>query len=286
MLELLEADATDFMATLPFLIDEPEEEYQKQRDFYLTSSALKDYIKDPKYYDAKHNMGVWYQKPSEALYLGSLIHMTVLEGPIKVQEVYDTVGAPTNLKTGNEYSYTSDKFQSYEALTKEESGKKLARQIDYGMALQIRGAVRRHPIATKLLGPGVAEKVVRQEYCGTNCQIKMDYFTKYGIVDLKTTKSLDGFYNNSNWCDVMKYGYLHSAAFYRAVLHMLNPKIPKQDFYFIAVEKEIPFRVGVWKVSPEILDEYEEENEKFIQRLADSESQNTWVSHYDEMKTI
>ena len=49
-----------------------------------------------------------------------------------------------------------------------------------------------------------AEGVVRAEYRGVPCQIRMDWFSpKHGIVDLKTCDSLKWFEN-----DCRRYGYI------------------------------------------------------------------------------
>jgi len=75
-------------------------------------------------------------------------------------------------------------------------------------------AVRAHALASRLFTGGVAEGVARMPYEGVASQIRIDYLhPAYGIIDLKTTESLDWFES-----DCRKYGYIHQLAFYRGVL--------------------------------------------------------------------
>lgn len=274
--------ALDYGLLNQCLIEETDDSYHAKRSEFVTSSSLKDFIKNPKIYEAKQSGGVEKIR-SEALYMGTLIHQTVLEGPHATIASYD-FNSPINPKTDEPYSYNSKMFRTHEELALAE-GKKLARYEDYGLAIQLRTAVFRHRIAKNLLSKGSPERVARCNYMGLPCQIKMDFITPWGIIDLKTTSDIERF-NEGAYSDVHKYGYLNSAAFYRSVLHAFNPKVPKQDFYFIAVDKNEPYEVGVWKVSNEMLEVYEEENEEALLRLKESSDQDVWVSPFEDMRTI
>ena len=73
--------------------------------------------------------------------------------------------------------------------------------------------IRTHELAASLLSEGVAEGVVRANYCGVACQIRMDWFEPHqGIVHLKTCDELTWFE-----ADARRFGYGHQVAFYRAV---------------------------------------------------------------------
>jgi hypothetical protein len=217
--------------------------------------------------------------------MGTLTHMVVLEGPKKFLENYYML-APINKSTNEEYGFTSKAFQVAQIETRAEFKKELCRLEDYKKALQMRLTVRQHPEAARLLADGVAERVVRGSYKGMAVQIKMDWLGPLGIVDLKTVADIDRFFNGSKYDDCSKYGYLHSAAFYREILHRANPDLPKQDFHFIVVEKTPPFPVCVWKISNDVLDEYAELNEQALVDLTNCIYEDTWPSPYKEMRTI
>lgn len=274
----------DYYKLVPQFIVESDDHYHGQRAHFTTSSSLKDYIYNPRIYDLKHRQGKIEKIRSQALYMGSLTHMTVLEGPIVTAKHYH-FNAPKNLKTGSEYGYMTKAFINCEEEALAE-GHKLARMEDYAVTLQMRNNVFKHNVAKDLIETGVSERVVRLTYRGLPCQIKMDRFTPWGILDLKTSASIENFSHNSKFCDVQKWGYLYSAAFYRLVLHELDKTVPKQPFYFIVVEKEEPYEVGVWRIDDETLEVYEDEVNEYIDKLKISEKDEIWTSPYKELRTI
>jgi len=266
------------------LIIESDETYHSQRDENNTSSSVKDFIHNPKLYYLKHIKKELTQDETLALYIGTLTHVVVLEGPRKAMSDYSML-APIN-KDGGEYGFVSKKFKEAQAKTLEEQNKRLCRREDYAVALEMRMAVMQHLIAMDLLAIGQAERVVRGVWLGMPVQIKMDYITPYGILDLKTSYDIERFYNGSDYCDVHKYGYLYSAAFYRAILHHFRPDIPKQDFYFIVVNKKPPHTVGVWKVAPDVLDHYEEKIIEAMSKLKEAKEFDDWPDPYQKLRTI
>lgn len=262
---------------------ETDEYYHSKRSEYTTSSSLKDFIKGPRHYFDKHLSGNFERIDTEAMYVGTLAHKVVLEGPHQAMLDY-TFNAPQN-SDGGEYGFRSQKFQNQRVIARSE-GKELARQEDYKVTLAMRDAVHNHPIASELLRLGVAERVLRGRYKGMPVQIKMDWLCPYGIVDLKTSADIERFHNNSDYCDVHKFGYLHSASFYRRILAKANPGIPDQDFYFIVVEKKPPYTVGVWRVDLASLDHHQDENEKYMVYLSNSSERDVWPNPYEHLRTI
>ena len=267
---------------------ESDEEYHKQRGAHVTSSSLKDFIKSPRKYFHKHVSGDLVQEETEALYLGSLIHCVVLEGSQKAHELY-VIGGPRPTdkdgNEGNEYGFKSKKFKAAQDEARLMKGKRLARSEDYALALKMKRAVGNHPVAKHLI-TGKAERVVRGTWLSLPVQIKMDLINMYGIIDLKTVADIDNFYTHSSYCDVHKYGYLYSAAFYREILHKFNPGIPRQPFYFVVVEKKEPFTVGVWEVDKDILDEYSQKIAHAMNDLKVAKIQQAWDCPYDEIRRI
>ena len=95
-------------------------------------------------------------------------------------------------------------------------------------------SVAMHETAVDLLQCGIAEAVVRAEYCGFPCQIRIDWLDPSpSLVDLKTCDDL-------TWieADSRRYGYAHQLAFYRAVLK--KPRGIYVPVHLIAVEKKEP----------------------------------------------
>ena len=135
-------------------------------------------------------------------------------------------------------------------------------------------------MASELLNDGQAEGVIRTEYCGVPCQIRMDWFSpKHGLIDLKTCDSLKWFES-----DCRRYSYVFQLAFYRAVIRQATGKdVP---VHIIAVEKNEPFSAGVWKLTDEVLDLAEHANEAALERYRNCRSTGIWPTGYEEVRLI
>ena len=102
---------------------------------------------------------------------------------------------------------------------------------------------------------------------------------KGAIIDLKTCDTIDFFES-----DARKYGYMHQLAFYREVLRIASGE--ECPVYIVAVEKKAPFRVGVWKLAPEALDEAKAANERALSLLRECRCQNVWPTGYEELRVM
>lgn len=135
--------------------------------------------------------------------------------------------------------------------------------------------------AVALLLYGRAEGVVRTEYCGTPCQIRIDWLHPHrGIVDFKTCDDLTWFES-----DARRYGYHRQVAFYRAVLAQAIGGV-LVPVHLIAVEKKEPFRCGVWRVGDDTLVQAQRENEAAIRRLLVCRERDEWPTGYEEIRVL
>ena len=253
---------------------EPEEAYHARRGEYLSSHLLADFRKCPQLYRQKLD-GLVEEKDTASFLEGSATHMLALEGRERFDARY--VAAPVNPESGKPLDGRTKAYKEWAAAESRAT-------LPHDMALRVErmaAAVRCHEKARTLLGEGVAEGVLRTEYCGQPCQIRLDWLNpERGIVDLKTCNDLD-------WvqADGRLYGYAHQMAFYRAVLaqelqHILVP------VYVIAVEKKAPFRVGVGPVSEDALAVAQRENEAAMRRLKTCQDRQEWPTGYEEMRVF
>ena len=116
--------------------------------------------------------------------------------------------------------------------------------------------------ASRLQSEGMPEAVVRSQYCGVPCQIRMDWFNpgKALIVELKTTASLERFQ-----MECWELGYYWQLAFYRAVLAQDQHCDPVEiSCRIIAVEQKPPFNVEVIQIPATTLAIGQMENEEAI----------------------
>jgi len=73
-------------------------------------------------------------------------------------------------------------------------GKPVLSDSQFEMVERMNESVAMHQSAVDLLQYGIAESVVRAEYCGLPCQIRIDWLEPVqGIVDLKTCDDLTWF---------------------------------------------------------------------------------------------
>jgi hypothetical protein len=260
--------------TYDFIISEPAEEYHANRSKFLSSHALADFRKCPEFFRKKES-GEIQDVDRPAYVIGRAAHTLTLEGIDKFNAEY-TVGEPVNPQTGKAYGKSTQAYQSW----LDSQNKPVISPSDFNFLKRLQTAVWLHNGAAEMLQEGVAEGVVRTSYCGVPCQIRMDFFnTQFGIIDLKTCDALDYFES-----DARRYHYIHQAAFYRAVLREVSQN--SYPFHLIAVEKQEPFRCGVWRVCGDALEQAESENKAAIGRLTQCRLNNLWPTGYEETRLL
>ena len=201
------------------------------------------------------------------------MHTLVLEGRDTFEAEY-AVGGPINPKTGELFGSTTKAWAEWAAA----QGKAVLTVAQFDLVENMADGVRANQAAVDLLSEGIAEGVIRTEYRGVPCQIRMDWLDPYcSLVDLKTCDDLTWFE-----ADARRYGYPHQMAFYRAIVSLaLGIPMP---VHFIAVEKKEPFRCGVWQVHQDTLAQAQKENEAAIERLKRCVATDTWPSGYEEKR--
>jgi hypothetical protein len=280
-------------------ISEPMAAYKARRAEYLTSHQLSEFRACPLLY-RKSMAGLVARFFSEAFLIGAATHTLTLEGRAAFEREY-VVGGPINDKTGKPYGSETKKFAEWAKST----GKTALSDSQFALACNMSTAVRSHKLAAALLSRGVAEGVLRvNDYCGAACQIRVDWFNDLaGIVDLKTCEDLDQFAgqisdvqagdNSDGDCprwfvqntgDVRKYHYPEQMGFYRGVYRAAtDATVPA---HLIAVEKREPFRVGVFRLSDDLLGAAEIGNRASIKRLIECRRTNLWPTNYEELRII
>jgi hypothetical protein len=132
----------------------------------------------------------------------------------------------------------------------------------------------------ELLADGAAEVVFRADYCGVQCQSRVDWINpQRGIVDLKTCDDMTWFES-----DAKRYCYANQMAFYRSVVAASAGGI--LPVHLIAVEKKQPYRCGVWLIGDNLIAAATQENEAAIARLSASRFTNIWPTGYEEPRVM
>ncbi len=260
---------------LNILAVEPAEHYHAQADRYLSSHQLLDFVKCPWLYHKKAH-GLIEDKDSPAYLLGRAAHVRILEGRDAYESAF-ALGGPINPKTNKPFGSGTKAFAEWAVA----QGKPVLSHDQADLIEQMSAGVAMNDEAVDLLLYGRSEGVVRAEYCGTPCQIRIDWTHPHrGIVDFKTCDDLTWFE-----ADARRYGYHRQLAFYRGVLaQLLDGQLA--PIHLIAVEKREPFRCGVWRISDETLAVAQRENEAAIRQLRLCQQRDHWPTGYEEVRIL
>jgi hypothetical protein len=254
------------------LIRESSEVYHAQARDYLSSHRLSAFRECPLLY-RKWQLGEMQSEDRPAYVLGRAAHTLILEGRAAFEAQY-AVGGPINPKTGQPFGAGTKAFAEWA----EQIGKELLSEDQAQLVERMNESVHAHPLADELLACGIPEGVLRVDYRGLPCQVRVDWIApNYGLVDLKTSDSLSWFEN-----DARRFHYLHQLAFYRAITaEATGETLP---VYLIAIEKREPFRCGVWLVGQDVLNTAQRENDEAIKRLRDCMANDSWPTGYETLR--
>lgn len=176
------------------------------------------------------------------LILGSAIHTAVLEPDMLKHDVLVT--PPYNLRT-------KDGRAMRDAFHAEHNGKIIVSPDQYKIALAVRDAVYKHPIASKLFTSGWAERstFAIDPETGELVKCRPDWEAPHlgAIVDLKSTRSprSAGFAK-----EVVNLNYDYQPPWYLDVLEAHRGEAPR-NWIWLAVGKVLPIRVNVFYEPPE-----------------------------------
>lgn len=271
-----QSEREDVLIDLNVLQAEPDGEYHARSGEFLSSHRLKDFMKSPRLYFKKvSGLFADRKKDTPAYLVGRAAHARILEG----RDVYESrfaLGGPINPKTGRPFGTSTKAFEEWAAV----QGKPVLNLDQAELIEQLAAGVAMNDAAVDLLLYGRAEGVLRTEYCGTPCQIRIDWTHPHrGIVDLKTCDDLDWFL-----ADARRYRYMTQLAFYQAVLaEVISQFVP---VYVVAVEKQEPYACGMWRATDGALAIARTENEAAIRRLQVCRQKEMWPTGYEEVRLL
>lgn len=270
--DMLVGEIEDPITDLTAFATEPFDVYQNAAKFHVSSHLLKDFRQSPLLFQRKR-LGYVVDKDRKAYRFGRATHVLTLEGKDAFAERY-AVGGPTNPKTGKRYGEDSKAFAEWEA----KQNKECLTEVQALQICWMANSVWSHKDARPLLEEGWPELVVRANYAGHSCQGRLDWLNpRRGIPDLKTCDNLDFFE-----MDTKRFGYEHQLAFYRALVRIKTGRT--LPCFLIGIEKQEPYRAGVWRLSG--LDKAEAENEQALRDLQRCLELNVWPTGYEEMRTL
>lgn len=249
--------------------DLTNEAYQNDFRSYLSSSDIRRLLRSPAHYKNPSRM------ESPAMAFGTLVHTFVLEPGVAEARYRTRADVDGRTKEGKA-------VRDWEASLATQQGIQFVGRADYDAAVSIASAVRTHLGCVSIMSGGLAEVSGTVDgFCDVNVRIRPDYLTDRHIVDLKTC--VDG-RSDAFSRSVMTFGYAIQAAFYVDVAQALDGN--KRDFYWVAVEKEAPFAVAVYKASDAMLEYGRTQYKKAIELYKECASLDLWPAYSQQVQTL
>lgn len=217
------------------------EQYHQRELGVVSKSALDLVHRSPAHYLAWVK-GELPDEETPALTFGRAFHCAILE-PDVFASTYaaEPVFGDCRLKANKA---ARDEWRA------EHAGRELISFDDHTTLLGMAAAVRKHPLASKMIRDGRSELTVswKDPDTGLRCKSRADYYVpKLGMVaDVKSTlnASPEEFKRS-----VVKYRYHVQDALYRAGFAEAGE--PVQHFVFIAIEKAPPYAVAIYSLEEE-----------------------------------
>lgn len=248
------------------------------------SSMLKVILESPKRYKAQFIDKTIESKESAALRFGSAIHLALLE-PKAFKERYAI--EPDLRRNTNLYKEWKQHVQ--EATP----NAIIVSQSEMDNLLGMIDSVLSHTDASAMLRKGVAEHSV---YCDVPVEVEVggeivtvkgkarpDFLHENGdLVEVKSCRDA-GFrkFRNTVW----EYRYDVSAAYHRELVEMHYGR-RNRNFWWIALEKEPPYEVAVYRANDMVLDRGEADFRKALWRLATCTRSGQWPGKQEQAQDI
>lgn len=216
------------------------------------------------------------REDSPALALGRAIHTAVLEPENFNKEFFCLPDIDRRTKAGKD---------EYNRLSSENSSKTVLKADEFNRALEIATAVRSNASVMKLLDGCETELSIdwNDPETGLKCKARLDAYNQRlsTTIDIKTTTdaSSKGFPRK-----LFAYGYHRQAGFYLDGLRCNG--LPARHFVFVAVEKDPPFAVGIYRLTDDVIALAQKENTHLLQKLKACEQSGKWPSYTDGIEDI
>ena len=269
--------------SIEMLLTETDNQYHSNAGKYLSSHLLMAFMKCPYTYN-EMVLGRYYRPDTPYFMFGRALHCLVLEGREEFDRRFAT-DEPINLSTGKPYGPTSNRWKAWADAQKEIGKEVFPGDMKNLLDNMARSVLEHHKAMEVLVNAPYREKVIRCNYLGLPCQIRMDALgveleNQVGLVDFKTCDSLDRIAYAAK-----DYNYFTQMAFYRAIIREAGLQIP-EPIFMIAIEKNYPYRTGVWQFAPALVDEAEEDNILAIERLKECIKTDIWPTGYEDIRLL
>lgn len=249
--------------------DITEKEYFNDFRSYVSSTDIRRLLRSPSHF--KNPIAI----DTAATRFGTLAHAFVLLPHVAEARYRPRAEVDGRTKEGKV-------VRDWEASFATQQGVEFVTKADYDATVSIGSAVRTHLGCSAILSGGMAEVAgICDNFNGINARIKPDYRTDSAIIDVKTCVDArsDAFIRS-----VMTYGYAIQAAYYCDIAEAIDGH--NRNFYWVAVEKEAPFAVAVYKASDAMLQYGRTQYLKAIELYKECASLDLWPAYSQQVQTL
>lgn len=235
----------------------------------INRGGLSLFQKSPAHYRYHRDHPEDKETPSQVF--GRLVHMAVLEPERWTHEVV----------VSRKYGRTKDELAAKERFEEENDGKTIVAQDLYYQVEALRKAALRSELLRSALDEGEAEvsAVWQDPATRVDCKARFDLITHDSIFDLKTTADCLEFPKS-----VWGYGYHLQAAWYMRGARAVG--LQPLAFRFVAVEKEAPFAVRHFHISPLALEIASKKIDDLLLSYAQCLEKDEWPGYPDEIELL
>lgn len=215
---------------------------------------------------------------TDALRIGRAVHCAVLE-PHRFAADFAVLPEGNDRRTKEGKAAWERAMNSGATPIKYEEGEKVK---------AIAASIRAHTAAAHLLasdGPAELSLVWRDEETGVLCKARQDkhaHAVGGGVIlDVKTTTDASA---REFERTVFNFAYHRQGAFYLRGSEALE--LPVQHYAIIAVEKEAPYAVAVYRLNEAALDAGDDEVGALLKRYAACQSRGEWPAYPDTVQDL
>lgn len=261
-------------STAPFGIIRNEPEHVYRNSGCIGSTDISIFHRNPRLFWGLKVAQCYPRTERLAFTLGRALHCLVLEGLEQFNERF-TTGCPVNPRTSKPFGRDTNAFAEW---AKSMAPREVLAEEDHALLLNMANSIAENKRAQDLLDVAEEREVTfrpQERWHGIAVQCRtdavgLDNIEPSLVVDLKTTESLEKFERT-----FFSLGYHRQAAFYTAVVEMCASS-RDIDFVFIAVEKEPPYGVGIYRLDEATLDHAHLECESALRRMRLCLETNDW----------
>lgn len=256
-------------------------------DYYeidaLSNSSLSVLKRSPQEFYERFISGNQKGEETDAMRLGSAVHMLALE-PEKFDSEYVVLDGPINPRTQAAYGRDTKAFSEWLETAKADETRKIIIRQDFDQSIAIAQAFHGHEIIeglmsvegkefekTLLLTYQYDDGSSEQVKCKPDCIIPAEAI----IIDLKT--SSDPRPEEFQW-SALRYGYYRQAAIYLDACEVFYGK----DFRFLfgVVNSKAPHECGVFELTLADIQRGREEYHELIEEYSRRKLSNNWRSDW------